>query len=109
MQSSFQYMALVLSRADIQRCLTMPDAIAAMRIAFQALSAGQAQMPHRLAIELQEQGVVLLMPSLLHTSGEHAFGLKLVTQMPQNPVRKLPRSYATILLLDAITGKTLAV
>src|SRR5581483_7282294 len=102
-------MALILSRSDIQRCLTMTDTIAAMRVAFQALSAGQAHMPHRLAVELQEQGVVLLMPSLLDTNGEHAFGLKLVTQMPQNFVRKLPRSYATVLLLDAITGKTLAV
>jgi ornithine cyclodeaminase/alanine dehydrogenase-like protein (mu-crystallin family) len=102
-------MALILSRSDIQRCFTMIDAIASMRVAFQALSAGDAQMPQRLAVELQEQGVVLLMPSLLHTSGEHSFGVKLVTQMPHNPVRKLPRSYATVFLLDAITGKTLAV
>lgn len=102
-------MALVLSRSDIQRCLTMSDTITAMRVAFEALSAGQAHMPHRLAMELQEQGAVLLMPSLLDTSGEHTFGLKLVTQMPRNFARKLPRSYATVLLLDAITGKTLAV
>ncbi len=102
-------MALILSRSDIQRCFTMVDAIAAMRAAFQALSARDAQMPQRLAVELQEQGVVLLMPSLLHTNGEHSFGIKLVTQMPHNPARNLPRSYATVFLLDAITGKTLAV
>lgn len=102
-------MALILSRSDIQRCFTMADAIAAMRAAFRALSAGDAQMPQRLAVELQEQGVVLLMPSLLHTNGEHSFGIKLVTQMPHNPARSLPRSYATVFLLDAITGKTLAV
>jgi ornithine cyclodeaminase/alanine dehydrogenase-like protein (mu-crystallin family) len=87
----------------------MVDAIDAMRVAFQALSAGSAQMPQRLAVELQEQGIVLLMPSLLHTSREHSFGVKLVTQMPKNPARNLPRSYATVFLLDAITGKTLAV
>jgi ornithine cyclodeaminase/alanine dehydrogenase-like protein (mu-crystallin family) len=102
-------MALILSRSDIQRCFTMVDAIDAMHVAFQALSAGSAQMPQRLAVELQEQGVVLLMPSLLHTNEEHSFGIKLVTQMPQNPARNLPRSYATVFLLDAITGKTLAV
>src|SRR5713226_2739658 len=102
-------MALILSRSDIQRCFTMTDAIAAMRVAFQALSAGLAQMLQCLAVELQEQGIVLLMPSLIDTNGEHAFGIKLVTQMPRNPVRNLPRSYATVFLLDAITGKTLAV
>ncbi|GHO91572.1 ornithine cyclodeaminase [Reticulibacter mediterranei] len=102
-------MALILSRSDIQQCFTMTDAIAAMRVAFQALSADQVQMPQRLAVELQDQGAVLLMPSVLHTNEGHAFGVKLVTQMPHNPERNLPRSYATILLLDAITGKTLAV
>jgi alanine dehydrogenase len=102
-------MALILSRSDIQQCFTMTDAIAAMRVAFQALSAGQVQMPQRLAVDLQDQGAVLLMPSVLHTNEGHAFGVKLVTQMPRNPERNLPRSYATILLLDATTGKTLAV
>jgi ornithine cyclodeaminase/alanine dehydrogenase-like protein (mu-crystallin family) len=102
-------MALILSRSDIQQCFTMTDAIAAMRVAFQALSTGQVQMPQRLAVELQDQGAVLLMPSVLQTNEEHAFGVKLVTQMPHNPERNLPRSYATILLLDAVTGKTLAV
>jgi ornithine cyclodeaminase/alanine dehydrogenase-like protein (mu-crystallin family) len=102
-------MALILSRSDIQQCFTMKDAIAAMRVAFQALSAGQVQMPQRLAVELQNQGAVLLMPSVLHTNEGHAFGVKLVTQMPHNPERNLPRSYATVLLLDATSGKTLAV
>ncbi len=102
-------MALILSRSDIQRCFTMTDAIAAMRVAFQALSAEQVQMPQRLAVELQDQGAILLMPSVLQTNEEHAFGVKLVTQMPHNLERNLPRSYATILLLDAVTGKTLAV
>lgn len=102
-------MALILSRSDIQQCFTMTDAITAMRTAFQALSAGQVQMPQRLAVELQDQSAALLMPSVLQTNEGHAFGVKLVTQMPHNPERNLPRSYATILLLDATIGKTLAV
>ena len=101
-------MTLILSRSDIQRCLTMIDTIAAMRMAFHALSTGNAQMPQRLSVDLQGQGVVLLMPSLLDAR-EHSFGLKLVTQMPNNPERNLPRSSATVFLLDATTGKTLAV
>lgn len=102
-------MALILSRTDIQRCLDMTEAIEAMRLAFGALSAGQAQAPQRMAVGLAEQGVVLLMPSLLQTMRQHAFGLKVVTVMPQNPLRNLPRIAASVLLLDATTGKTQAI
>jgi ornithine cyclodeaminase len=102
-------MALILSRSDIQQCLTMAEAIDAMRTAFGALSSGRAQAPQRLAVDLPEQGLALLMPSLLQTADEHAFGLKVVTVIPQNALRNLPRIYASVLLLDAITGKTLAV
>lgn len=102
-------MALILSRLDVQHCFTMVDAITAMRTAFSALSRGQAEMPQRLAVGLQEKGLALLMPSLIHTFEEHTFGLKIVTQMPGNSARGLPRSYASVLLLDAVTSKTLAI
>src|SRR6266581_5581515 len=102
-------MALILSRTDIQRCLDMTEAIEAMRLAFGALSAGLAQAPQRMAVGLSEQGIALLMPSLLQTSEQHAFGLKVVTVMPQNPLRNLPRIIASVLLLDATTGKTQAI
>jgi len=102
-------MALILSRADVQRCLNMTEAIEAMRVAFGALSAGLAQTPQRMAVALAEQGLALLMPSFIQTIEQHAFGLKVVTVMPRNPHRNLPRIYASVLLLDAMTGKTLAV
>jgi ornithine cyclodeaminase/alanine dehydrogenase-like protein (mu-crystallin family) len=102
-------MALVLSRADVERCLNMKEAIEAMRLAFRALAAGEAQAPQRLAVDLADQGIALLMPSLLHTMRQHAFGLKVVTVMPQNPLRNLPRIFASLLLLDATTGKTQAI
>jgi alanine dehydrogenase len=102
-------MALILSRADLQQCLTMAQAIDAMRLAFGALHNAQAQLPQRAAVNLPEQGIALLMPSLLQTSQQHAFGLKVVTVVPQNALRNLPRIYASVLLLDATTGQTLAV
>src|SRR6266571_1888504 len=102
-------MALILSRADVERCLDMTEAIEAMRLAFGALSAGEAQAPQRMAVGLAEQGRALLMPSLLQTMRQHAFGLKVVTVMPQNPLRNLPRIIASVLLLDATTGKTQAI
>jgi ornithine cyclodeaminase len=102
-------MALMLSRADVKRCLDMTEAIEAMRLAFGALSAGQAQAPQRTAIGLADQGIALLMPSLLQTVREHAFGLNVVTVMPQNPPKNLPRISASVLLLDGATGKTQAI
>ncbi|HYK83823.1 MAG TPA: hypothetical protein VEV19_00560 [Ktedonobacteraceae bacterium] len=102
-------MALILSRADVQQCLTMPEAIEAMRLAFSALSTGHVHVSQRSSTNLPEEGVVLLMPSLLQTTEAQAFGLKVITVMPRNPSRNLPRSYASVLLLDAETGKTLAI
>lgn len=102
-------MVLILSRTDVQCCLTMPEAIEVMRVAFTALQTGHIQAPQRLAVDLPEQGVALLMPSLLETRADHTFALKVVTVMPQNPPRGLPRLSASLLLLDAVTGKTLAV
>lgn len=102
-------MALILTRADLQRCLSMRDAIDAMRVAFASLGDGQASAPQRSAVSLSEEGVALLMPSLLQTTEQAAFGLKLVTVMPRNPPRGLPLIYATVLLLDAATGRNLAI
>ncbi len=102
-------MALILSRADVQRCLPVTDAIAAMRTAFRILQTGKAQAPQRLAVDLPEQSVALLMPSFIDTDEEVAFALKVVTVVPHNPSRNLPRLYASIFLLDATTGQMLAV
>lgn len=102
-------MARILSRFDIQRCLTMTEAIEAMRLAFGALRTGQATMPQRAAMNLPEQGTMLLMPSLLATTEQQTFGLKLVAVVPRNPARGLPLIYASVLLVDAETGKTLAI
>lgn len=102
-------MALILSRADIQRCLDMPEAIEVMRVAFRALHTGLAQTPQRVHVALPEQGAVLSMPALLETPEYHAFGLKVITVAPQNPPQGLPLSFATVLLLDATTGRTLAI
>lgn len=102
-------MARILSRSDVQRCVTMPAALEAMRTAFLALDAGRAQMPQRLSLDLSAQGLALLMPSLLQTPERTAFSLKLLTSVADNAARGLPRSLATVLLLDAASGQTLAI
>jgi ornithine cyclodeaminase/alanine dehydrogenase-like protein (mu-crystallin family) len=107
--SKEQYcMVLILSRADLQQALSMAEAIAAMRQAFQALYSGSARAPQRLAVDLPARGVALLMPALLQASVPQALAIKVVNVMPQNPQRDLPRIYASVLLLEADTGRTLA-
>ncbi len=102
-------MTRILSRADLQRCLDMPTALKAMRVAFRALHAGQVQMPQRVSVDLSARGLALLMPSLLQTPERPAFGLKLLTSVSDNASRGLPRSLATVLLIDATSGQTLAI
>jgi ornithine cyclodeaminase len=80
-----------------------------MRAAFRALQAGQVQMPQRTSVELSTRGLALLMPSLLQTPERPAFGVKLLTSVADNADRGLPRSFATVLLLDASSGRTLAI
>jgi len=94
---------LILSEADVQRALHMPDAIAAMRSAFEALSSGEAVIPVRTAVPL-ENGVGLAMPGAW---GEVA-GLKWATVHPGNPARGLPAVGAMVLLVNAVTGASLA-
>jgi ornithine cyclodeaminase len=66
-------------------------------------------MPQRVSLDLREQGLALLMPSLLQTPPRSTFSLKLLTSMADNAARGLPRSLATVLLLDALSGQTLAI
>ena len=80
-----------------------------MRLVFSVLHAGHVHLPQRLAVNLPEWGLALLMPSVLQTTDRHAFGLKVITVMPYNPLRGMPRSFASVFLLDATTGRTLAV
>jgi ornithine cyclodeaminase/alanine dehydrogenase-like protein (mu-crystallin family) len=102
-------MALVLSRADVERCLSMSEAIEAMRVAFTALSEGEAHLWLRSHADLPAQGQVLLMPALLTAGEQPAFALKVLTALPTNPTRGLPRNQAIILLLEGTTGRTLAI
>jgi ornithine cyclodeaminase/alanine dehydrogenase-like protein (mu-crystallin family) len=101
-------MALILARADIERCLSMVEAIEAMRAAFAALAGGQARLWLRMHAELPA-GVVLLMPSLLLAGEQPVFGLKVLSALPANVERGLPRNQATVMLLDATSGRTLAI
>jgi alanine dehydrogenase len=97
----------ILSRADVQRALTMKDAIAIVRDAFVQLSSNQATVPLRIPIPIQKHdGVTLFMPAHLHTSD--ALAVKIVSVHNQNPAKGLPLIHALVVVIDAATGKPLA-
>lgn len=96
----------LLRAADVARACPMPEAIAAVREGFAALSAGGATVPVRASLPLGAGGVALSMPAAL-AGGRH-WAVKLVTVSPGNPARGLPLVGATVLLGDSGTGRPLA-
>lgn len=102
-------MALLLNRKDVQKLLTMSDAVAAVEGAFSELAAGTAVMPDRTVITDPEVGAwVGFMPAYLKSSG--AVGIKAVTVYKDNPKKfNLATTLGTIILLDQKTGKAVSV
>ena len=95
-----------LSRSDVIRALPIRDAIEGMKIAYGALSANQVDMPLRVRISGQNDGVSLIMPAHLGETGDT--GVKVVSVFPNNPANNLPTIHAVVLVLDSATGQVLA-
>jgi ornithine cyclodeaminase len=98
---------LFLSAAEVERALTMPAAIAAVREAFIELSTGNADVPLRTPVPLPGDGTALFMP--VHLPNQGRLGLKVATVVPDNPARGLPTTQALVVVFDAKTGRTEAV
>jgi ornithine cyclodeaminase len=95
----------ILSAADVQAAITMPEAIEAMRDAFSALSSGKATVPLRVALEMKD-GVSLFMPA--HLPGLGPAAAKVVSVHPGNVEQGLPMIHAVVLVIDPETGIPLA-
>jgi len=97
----------ILSGADVRRAVTMAEAIEAVKGAYVQLSAGQAVVPLRTPVPVQkEEGVTLFMPAYLPASD--ALGAKIVSVFGSNPARGLPLIHAVVIVLDAETGRPVA-
>jgi len=98
----------ILSGADVRRAVTMAEAIQAVKGAYIQLSAGQAIVPLRTAVPVQKQeGVTLFMPAYL--SASDALGAKIVSVFAGNLARGLPLIHAVVIVLDAETGRPVAI
>ena len=99
-------MTLHVSDAEVRRLLGLEPLIPAVRGALIDLSARRVVQPLRSVMEIApDQGVLFLKPALV----DGVLATKLITQIPANAARGLPTMQATIVLMDATTGRTLAV
>ncbi|KON31483.1 hypothetical protein AC482_00775 [miscellaneous Crenarchaeota group-15 archaeon DG-45] len=94
---------LLLSDADVERLLTMREAIDAVEGAFGEYARGSALMPPRSTMMLSRfGGSVSLMPSYLEETG--ALATKIISTYPRNPERGLPTIIAWLAVSDPETG-----
>jgi alanine dehydrogenase len=98
----------ILSEADVRQAVTMAEAIQAVREAYVQLSAGQAVVPLRTPVPVDKrEGVTLFMPAYLTASD--ALGAKIVSVFPGNLERGLPTIHAVVVVVDAETGRPVAI
>lgn len=94
---------LALSKADLQRLVSMEDAIELMKTAFLELREGRATVPLRSVVDVDPgDGVTLLMPAYMQGIG--ALGFKVVSIFQGNPARGLPTANAMVCMIDPETG-----
>ena len=87
----------------------MDQAVEAMKAAYAALSSGQAQVPQRVRLEIPPHaGLSLFMPSYVQDPSGDALAVKVVSVYSANPQRGLPLIFASVLVLDPETGRTIA-
>ena len=97
---------IYLDDAAVRRRLSIEKLLPAVRQALIDLSSGRVRQPLRMVMELAaEQSLLFLKPVI---AGE-LLAVKLITQVPANAQRGLPTMLATVVLMEASTGRTLAV
>jgi ornithine cyclodeaminase/alanine dehydrogenase len=97
---------LILTRADVEALLGVPDVIAAVEEAFRQYASGAVRLLPRQSLALEGRDALLLMPCAV--SGAGALGTKTVNVRLGNPARRLPTIMASYLLHDPQTGQPLA-
>jgi ornithine cyclodeaminase len=87
----------------------MSQAIAAMKRAYAALSDNRVQAPLRLSMAIPwHDATGLFMPAFVHDESDEAMALKAVALFPHNPERGLPLIQAAVLVMEADSGRPIA-
>jgi len=99
---------LILEGSDVLQSLPMDRTIAAMKAAYAALSSGKAEVPLRCQLPITPHaGTSIFMPAFVKGDRE-ALTLKVASVFPENPGRGLPIIHAAVLVLEANTGRVMA-
>jgi ornithine cyclodeaminase/alanine dehydrogenase-like protein (mu-crystallin family) len=97
----------ILTRQDVKRAVSMARAIEVMKDAFAQLSNNTTHVPLRVHLPVDRyNGIALFMPAYLSQSD--ALAVKVVTVYAENAARGLPLIHAVVVVLDAQTGRMLA-
>jgi alanine dehydrogenase len=102
----------ILTGAEVKKALPMPQAVEVVKRAFAQLSAGQADVPLRTALDVPRyNGVTLFMPGYLAAEGQAAprMAIKVVSVFNDNPIKGLPLIHALVVVVNAETGEPEAV
>jgi alanine dehydrogenase len=97
-----------LSQSDVVKCIDMPKAIEAMKIAFSELSKGNVNAPLRVNMNLENSDSgALFMP--VYFPAKKLVGLKSVMIHKSNPSNNLPMIQAMYNVFNAETGEPIAI
>lgn len=100
---------LILNADEVRQALPMDQAIAAMQEAYASLSDGLAVVPLRTRLPISNHNALsLFMPAYLKTDSGEALAVKIVSLFPRNPSRGLAYIQAAVLVLEADTGRAVA-
>jgi ornithine cyclodeaminase/alanine dehydrogenase-like protein (mu-crystallin family) len=99
---------LLLNHQDVQKTITMRQAISSVRGAFIELSKKEAILPMRSQITVKKaKGASLFMPAYL--PGSHSLGAKIVSVFPKNAGKSLPTIHGLVIVLEDETGRPQAI
>jgi ornithine cyclodeaminase len=100
---------LILTSDNVRKALPMKEAIEAMKEAYASLSDGRAEVPLRTRVSIPAHDALsLFMPAYVRTQSGEALAVKVVSLFPQNPSRGLAYIQAAVLVLEADTGRAVA-
>lgn len=104
---------LFLNAEQVRQCLSMSEAIDAMRAAFAALAQRRAIVPQRTHLDIERhRGVSLAMPAYVQgkssDGAEDAMTVKVVSLFEGNRDRGLARIQAIVTVFDPTTGQVTA-
>jgi ornithine cyclodeaminase len=100
---------LILTKEEVQQALPMSEMIPATKDAFASLTSGKAEVPLRGHLNIPpHEATSLFMPVYLQNEIGEALSVKIVSIFPQNKDLNLPLIHAAVLVLEANTGRILA-